>query len=151
MKHEIKNIYGNILKIKKLHLDAILPRYQTDGAACFDLHAIESGRVPANSATTFRTGLAAEVPPGHVMLIYSRSGHGFKNSLRLVNSVGVIDSDYRGEIAVKIRNDSPVSFAFHAGDRVAQAMILPLPHVDIFEVDELSDTERGAGGFGSTG
>lgn len=139
------------LKIKKLHLDAILPRYQTDGAACFDLHSVESGRVPANSATAFRTGLAAEVPPGHVMLIYSRSGHGFKNSLRLVNAVGVIDSDYRGEIAVKIRNDSPVSFAFHAGDRIAQAMILQLPHVDIFEVGELSETERGAGGFGSTG
>lgn len=140
------------LKIKRLHQNAVVPAYQTDGAACFDLVAVNSEKVGKLGGTAiFNTGLAFEIPAGHVMLIYSRSGHGFKNSLRLVNSVGVIDSDYRGEVAVKIVNDSPIDFSFAAGDRVAQAMILPLPSVDFIETDQLTDTDRGGGGFGSTG
>lgn len=139
------------VKIKRTHQDAILPKYATDGAACFDLHAIEGGQVQPFFPFNFRTGLSVEIPPGHVMLIYSRSGHGFKNGLRLSNCVGVIDSDYRGEIAVKIHNDSPHPFDFSPGDRIAQAMILPIPRVALVEVYELSDTERGTGGFGSTG
>lgn len=128
-----------------------MPAYATAGAACFDLHAMHEGWVPAGGATSFQTGLAVEIPPGHAMLIYSRSGHGFKRGVRLVNSVGVIDSDYRGEIAVKLHNDSPLDFYFERGDRIAQAMVVPVPRVELLRVDELSDTERGAGGFGSTG
>lgn len=139
------------LNVKRLDPRAIIPAYQTKGAGCFDLHAIESGIVQARGATTFRTGLAFEVPPGHVMLIYSRSGHGFKNGLRLVNAVGVIDSDYRGEVAVKIHNDSPVAFGFGYGDRIAQAMIVEVPRVTLVPVDSLTETDRGDGGFGSTG
>ena len=85
------------------------------------------------------------------MLVYSRSGHGFKHGVRLANSVGVIDSDYRGEVSIGLRNDSPLRFDYKAGDRLAQAMILPVPMVELVEVEELSDTERGTGGFGSTG
>lgn len=139
-------------KIKRLDPAAVMPEYATPGAACFDVRTLNGGEVGACGGTMLcRTGLSFEVPPGHVLLIYSRSGHGFKNGLRLVNSVGVIDSDYRGELAVKIRNDTPLRFEFAPGDRVAQAMLLPIPSVQLVEVDDLNETARGAGGFGSTG
>ena len=148
------------LKVKMLHPDAVMPKYATAGAACFDLHAILddgcelSGIYPA-FPNTFRTGLSFEVPEGHVMLIFSRSGHGFKNDARLANCVGVIDSDYRGEVSVKMTSDRQFSDA-HAlvvrnGDRIAQAMIIPFPKIEFEEVDKLGSTERGTGGFGSTG
>jgi dUTP pyrophosphatase len=140
------------LKIKRLDGRAIIPKFATDGAACFDLHALDGGIVFGDDSLEFETGLAFEVPPGHVMLVYSRSGHGFKNDIRLSNCVGVIDSDYRGAVAVKLRADSIArSTGFYPGDRIAQAMIVALPVVQIEEVDELSSTARGAGGFGSTG
>lgn len=140
------------VKIKKLHEAAVIPQYATSGAACFDLHAIKGGEVFALGGTlACRTGLAFEVPAGHAMLIYSRSGHGFRNSVRLVNSVGVIDSDYRGEVAVKLCNDSPLDFSVEPGDRIAQALIVKVPAVELIEADSLEETERGAAGFGSTG
>ena len=85
------------------------------------------------------------------MLVFSRSGHGFKYGLRLANCVGVIDADFRGEVMVKLRNDSPVVFGFEQGDRVAQALVLPVPRVAFDVVEQLSLSERGAGGFGSSG
>lgn len=139
------------IKFKKTDPDAVIPYYASQGAACFDLVTTHGGEVPANDSAVFNIGLSVEFERGYVMLIYSRSGHGFKNGLRLSNAVGVIDSDYRGTIAVKIQNDTPVSFSFGRGDRVAQAMLIKLPEVNIVEVDRLSATERGAGGFGSTG
>jgi len=149
------------LKIKKLHPDAVVPKYATAGAACFDLHALEcgwagivrdGGKVSPvyPGAATFRTGLSFEVPDGHAMLIFSRSGHGFKNDVRLSNCVGVIDSDYRGEVQVRLRSDD-TPMEVKAGDRIAQAIIIPFPQVEFEEVEDLSDTERGTGGFGSTG
>jgi dUTP pyrophosphatase len=144
---------AGLLKVKRVHPDAQLPRYQSDGAACFDLHGIGSGRLDDNTfALTFRTGLAFEIPPGWVMLIFSRSGHGFKNAIRLANCVGVIDSDYRGEVQIKLTLDDPASRLYVAsGDRLAQAMLVKAEQWHIEEVAELSDTVRGAGGFGSTG
>ena len=145
------------VKIKKLHPYAIVPTYGTSGAACFDLYAIEvhpCGHVVSDGVPiTFRTGLAFEVPQGHVMLVYSRSGHGFKHDTRLANCVGVIDSDYRGEVMVRLTRDSADSFLYQAqnGDRIAQAMIVPINQVSFDVVDELGDTDRGEGGFGSTG
>jgi len=145
------------LKVKRLHPDAILPKYQTAGAACFDLHAVcdeGSKFVPPGSPEKFRTGLSFEVPAGHVMLIFSRSGHGFGLDTRLANCVGVIDSDYRGEVHVKLTRDSSENVTWlgvSTGDRIAQAMILPIPLVEIVEADGLSETARGANGFGSTG
>ena len=140
------------VNVQKLHPAASLPTYATPGAACFDLRTIEAGEVgPCGGTFAFRTGLAVEVPAGHVMLVFSRSGHGFKNSISMVNCVGVIDSDYRGEVMVKLRNNSPLRFGFEPGDRIAQAMILPFPQVELVEADSLSETARGAGGFGSTG
>lgn len=149
------------IKTQSLHPDAILPVRATDGAACFDLHAliepeahkIEPRRrfVNAGGKLVVRTGLAFEIPPGHCMLIFSRSGHGFKNDVRLSNSVGVIDADYRGEVQIALRNDGAEAMSVRHGDRIAQAMILPVPGAVFVRTDELSQTERGTGGLGSTG
>lgn len=139
------------LNIKKLHPKAITPRYATEGAACFDLHCTEYNEVFARGSALFHTGLSIEVPDGWAMLVFSRSGHGFKNNLRLSNCVGVIDSDYRGEIIVRLHNDGPIDFSFEAGDRIAQAMITPVLKCSFEEVSELTPTLRGYGGFGSTG
>ncbi len=142
------------LKVKRLTHNAELPKKATDGSACFDLCAdtTESGVfIKPGEAATIDTGLAFEVPPGHVMLVFSRSGHGFKQGLRLVNCVGVIDSDYRGEVKVRLHNDGKGIASFWCGDRVAQAMVLPVPDVELVDTDHLTDTARGAGGLGSTG
>lgn len=139
-----------LVKVKKLHPDAQLPVYTTPGAACFDLHSVTDETL-YKEATAYRTGLAFEIPEGHVMLIYSRSGHGFKNDVRLVNCVGVIDSDYRGEVVVKLRKDSYGWLDIANGDRIAQAMIIPVDRVTFELSEELGETERGSGGFGSTG
>lgn len=138
------------VKIKKLHPDALMPQYGSDGAACFDLHCVNGAYVV--DEFTFNTGLAFEIPEGHAMLVFSRSGHGFKNDTRLANCVGVIDHDYRGEVKVKLRCDSNLSaMAVRTGDRIAQAMIVPYPKVEFDWADELTYTDRGVGGFGSTG
>lgn len=142
------------LKVKKLHPDAVIPKYATDGAACFDLVAIGDSEPHELDewADIYSTGLAFEVPPGWVMLIFSRSGHGFQKGVRLSNCVGVIDSDYRGEVKVSIRDDSANGFNEEfSGQRIAQAMLVQIPRPDLVEVAELSSTDRGAGGFGSTG
>lgn len=150
------------LKFKKVHPGAKLPTYATAGSACFDFHAmVEDGcltdaavRVSLGVPQTIRTGLKVEVPPGHVLLIFSRSGHGFNHNVRLANCVGVIDSDYRGEILVKVTKDNDVGRPNHIvkhGDRIAQGMVVPVPSSYIVEVDELSETVRGGKGFGSTG
>lgn len=141
------------LKIKKLHPDAIIPKYATEGAACFDIHAV-GGREPDYTVTKtleIHTGLAFEVPKGYVMLVFSRSGDGFNRNIRLANCVGVIDSDYRGELMVKLTADGVNGITFRKGDRIAQAMLVQLPFVSIEQVKELSETARGDGGFGSTG
>lgn len=145
------------LKIKRLHPEAIIPKYATEGAACFDLHVCAPGLKSTHmgrhtDAATFDTGLAFEVPEGWVLKIYSRSGHGFKNGARLSNCVGVIDSDYRGQVAVRIQMDHYENpFYIGHGDRIAQAMLERVERVRFIEVEELSDTARGAAGFGSTG
>lgn len=127
-----------------------MPTYGTSGAACFDLYSVDAGYVI--NENTFRTGLAFEIPDGHVMLVFSRSGHGFKHDTRLANCVGVIDHDYRGEVLVKMRCDSTTSTMFvKYGERIAQAMIIPYPKVMFEWAEALTDTDRGQGGFGSTG
>jgi dUTP pyrophosphatase len=142
------------IKVKPLYPDAILPRHATPGAACFDLHAllnIERDDLLPGDSMVISTGLAFEVPAGHVMLVYSRSGHGFKHGVRLANGTGVIDSDYRGEVKVCLTNDGTTPLEITNGDRIAQAMVIPVPAVELVQADELTDTQRGAGGFGSTG
>jgi len=145
-------IPGNMqVKIKLLSGAAKVPTYGSDGAACFDLYAADTVAVAPGRAATVKTDVAFEVPEGYVMMVYSRSGHGFKHGVRLVNCVGVVDSDYRGEVVARLHNDGRETYVAEFGERVAQAMIVPVPRVEFQVVDELSPTERGEGGFGSTG
>ena len=144
------------VKVKRLCPEAIMPTYATDGAACFDLRAvgIPGGSITIENGTayTFRTGLAFEVPQGWCLEIHSRSGHGFKHGIRLSNCCGILDADFRGEALCRLRADNLEGpFLIKNGDRIAQAMLVETPKVTFEEVDELSDTTRGAGGFGSTG
>jgi len=142
-----------MLKFKKLNELARMPHYATAGAACFDMSAAieESVMILPGQSKIISTGLAVEVPPNNVMLLFSRSGHGFKHNIRMSNCVGVIDSDYRGEVKASIYNDSHEMFVIEPFQRIVQAMIAPAVQVAIKLVDELSTTERGEGGFGSTG
>ena len=145
------------IKIKKIHPDAKTPTYATDGSGCFDLYAINplATLVHEGYPVTFDTGLAFEIPPGYGMFILSRSGHGFNFDTRLANCVGFIDSDYRGEVKVKLtcdkEHEEAMPMAVKAGDRIAQACILPVPRVGFEITEELSETVRGEGGFGSSG
>jgi len=136
--------------IKKLSPSARTPTYGTSGAACFDLYASEPRWLRTKDQVIVSTGLAFEIPEGFVMMVYSRSGLAFQKRVSLGNCVGVIDSDYRGEVKVALRNDSVWSHEVAIGDRIAQAMIIPVNQVSFSEGD-LSNTERGEGGFGSTG
>lgn len=142
------------LKVHRLCPYALLPTYATDGSACFDLYALLDSpvTVKAGKNTRIQTGLAFEIPKGWVMLVFSRSGHGFKNGVRLSNSVGVIDSDYRGELLVSLEAEyGHGHLTVEDGDRIAQAMLVPSYRVQMIEVDLLSETARGSGGFGSSG
>jgi dUTP pyrophosphatase len=143
------------LKVKKLYPDVELPTYATPGAACFDLRALlprmRAWCLNPGERHSFETGLAYEVPPGHVMLVFARSGLGVKHGIRPPHCVGVIDSDYRGPLLVPLVNEGDEPFVIEHGDRIAQAMIVPVPSIEIVQVDELSSTARGDGGFGSTG
>jgi dUTP pyrophosphatase len=140
------------IKVKLLSSLAQMPAYATAGSACFDIATIDDNiDIGPGGFTILKTDLAFEIPPGYVMMVYSRSGHGFKNGVRLANSVGVIDSDYRGELMVKLHNDGNRVFSVNQGDRIAQAMIVPVTQVTFDATEELSDTARGTGGFGSTG
>ena len=145
------------LHLCKLHPNAITPTYATDGSACFYLHAIldndvKAGAILPGCSFVVRTGLAFEVPPGHVLQLFSRSGHGFQHGVRLANGTGIVDADYRGEVLVCLHNDNPDdAFVIHNGDRIAQAMVVPAPRVTFHVVEQLSITERGESGFGSSG
>lgn len=135
------------------HPDVQIPAYATDGAAGFDIRAyIPDGQsVTLDKPTTFHTGLKVAVPPGYGMFILSRSGHGFQYDVRLANAVGLIDSDYTGEIKVRLTPDGDKTMVIRPNDRICQAVILPMPRCTFTKVDKLPETARGEKGFGSTG
>lgn len=139
------------MKIKKLDDLAVTPSYATPGSGCFDLCSTETAMVYPGKAHDFGTGLSFEVPNNHIMFVLSRSGHGFKHHIRLSNCVGAVDSDYRGEVRISVHNDGDQPFVVNAGDRIAQAIVLPVKQQTFEVVKELTPTKRGAGGFGSTG
>ncbi len=140
------------LKIKKLSDKATLPSYGSSSAAGADLYSAEEEMTILPGETKLvHTGLAMQIPEGYVGLIYARSGIATKRGLAPANKVGVIDSDYRGEIMVSMFNHSSLPQTIAAGERVAQIVITPYLTVNFLEADELDDTARGAGGFGSTG
>lgn len=138
---------------EKIGREIPLPYYATEGAAAVDLHACidEAVTLPPGGRALLPTGLAAAIPAGHVGLLAVRSSMGIRHGVTLSNGVGVIDSDYRGEIIVALTNLSDTDYTIQPGDRVAQLVIMPVTQADISVVDELDETERGAGGFGSTG
>ncbi|MDK9580804.1 dUTP diphosphatase [Sneathia sanguinegens] len=142
------------MRIKKLHQKAVVPHYATEGSAGLDLAVISDEDtivIPYKGTNLCRTGLSFEIPKGYVGLIYIRSSVGSKLDLVLSNQVGVIDSDYRGEVMLPLRNLGRSARVIENGTRVAQMVITPINQVDIEVVDELSKTKRGVGGFGSTG
>jgi dUTP pyrophosphatase len=139
------------VKVKKLHPDAVIPSYSKAGDAAMDLTAISVDKDEYGNAV-YGTGLAIEIPEGHVGLLFPRSSNS-KTDLYLTNHVGVIDSGYRGEIMFKYRGVRGLLDAriYAKNERVGQLMILPYPQIELVESDTLSETERGDGGFGSTG
>ena len=141
------------MNIKKLNDNARLPTYGSEFAAGADLYACLDGDVTIAPAETLliHTGLAMEIPTGLVGLIYARSGLASKKGLAPANKVGVIDSDYRGEIMVALHNHSTEPRTISDGERIAQIVFTPYYTADFSVVDELGDTSRGSGGFGSTG
>lgn len=141
------------IKIKKINPNANIPTYGSKGAACFDFYACidKPVTIDPKGSVNIPTGLQFEIPEGYVMMMYSRSGHGFKNGIRFVNGTGVIDSDYRGEVRIGLFNDGITPYIIKPNERIAQAMVIPVSQVEFIEVETLSDTERGTGGFGSTG
>ncbi len=139
------------LKIKKLTQEAVIPAYQTELAAGFDLHSIEDYMLKRGERKLIKTGLAFEIEPGYEVQIRPRSGLAFKHGITVLNTPGTIDADYRGEIMVLLINLGEDDFEIKKGERIAQAVIAPVIQAEFVEVEELSETKRGKGGFGSTG
>ena len=139
------------LKVKRLTDTAKIPTYAHNGDACFDIYSDGILDIGA-SWQVHATGLKFDIPDGYAMMIYSRSGMGFKDNTRLANCVGVVDSGYVGEVMVKLTRDDGCIHAleYKRGDRIAQAMLIPVPAVEFEEVDDVEDTERGDGGLGSS-
>ena len=141
------------VRVKKLSANAILPTYGSEEAAGADLYACldEEITIEAGETAWIGTGISLEVPKGCAGLIYARSSMGAKRGLAPANKVGVIDSDYRGEVRVVLFNHSGKPQTVAPGERIAQLLITPVLTPRYVEAEELSDTERGSGGFGSTG
>lgn len=141
------------VNIKKLNENAIIPTYGSEFAAGADLYACidEEVTILPNETMLIKTGLAIEVPQGYGAFIYARSGLASKRGLAPANKVGVVDADYRGEVMVALHNHSSEAQTVGVGERIAQMVIAPFLKADFTVVEELSDTQRGAGGFGSTG
>ena len=146
------------LKIKalspKIGSEIPAPFYASAGAAAMDLHACmdEAVVIPAGKRAVIPTGIAIALPSADsVALVYARSGLGIKHGIAPANCVGVIDSDYRGEIMVGLQNSGDTDYTFQPADRIAQLMIAPVIRAEVELADELDDTARGTGGFGSTG
>lgn len=139
------------VKVKKTHPEAVIPQYETRGAACFDLASTEEHFIKPGCTVLVGTGLSFAIPEGYEMQIRPRSGVSLKTDLHLKNSPGTIDSDYRGEVFIIVANRGNKLINISKRQRIAQAAIVPILRAKLIEVDILDETERGAGGFGSTG
>jgi dUTP pyrophosphatase len=137
------------IKIKRLHPNSVIPRYAKHGDAGMDLTAT-SKIYDENNNVVYGTGLAVEIPEGYVGLVFPRSSI-CKKDLFLTNSVGVIDSGYRGEIMAKFKHTDNLPVEYRVGERIAQLIIIPHPYIEFELANELSESERGSGGYGSSG
>ena len=142
-----------IIAVKKLDERAVLPTYGSDFSAGADLYALTDEEIVFAPGETklIKTGLAMEIPEGYAGLIYARSGLASKRGLAPANKVGVVDADYRGEVMVALHNHSTLPQSILPNERIAQMVIAPYITAEFNQVDELSSTQRGEGGFGSTG
>ena len=139
------------IRIKRLLEDATIPTQGTPGSAGYDLYAAQGAEVPSGETVSIDTGLAMAIPDGYFGAIFARSGLSKDEGLRPCNCVGVVDSSYRGSVIVALHNDSKFDRVVKTGERIAQLVILPYSEIRFFETDDLGATERGEGGFGSTG
>ena len=140
------------LRVRRLDPRATLPTRAYPGDAGLDLYALEEGTLDPGSRASIRTGVAVEIPDGHAGLVLPRSGIAARSGISLVNAPGLIDAGYRGELQVLLLNtDRETPFSVAAGDRIAQLVLVRVEAPPVVEVDALSDSERGAGGFGSSG
>lgn len=142
-----------VLKLMRVREGAIIPKQATAGSAGYDLCACMDApqTIEPGERCVFPSGLAAEIPAGTAGFVFTRSGLGIKKGIHVTNGVGVIDSDYRGEIQIGLRNLSAEPYTVQPGERIAQMIIMPYFAPVIEEVTSLTETDRGAGGFGSTG
>ena len=139
------------MKVKKLVPEAIVPKYAHPGDAGLDLFAVAETTLGAGGTGLVKTGISIELPPGTEAQVRPRSGLALKHSVTVLNSPGTIDEGYRGEVGVIMINHGKEDFHVDKGMKIAQMLIKPVYTVDVEEADELSDTSRGEGGFGSTG
>jgi dUTP pyrophosphatase len=139
------------IEIKKLNDKAIIPNYQTEESAGFDLHSIDDYNINSGERVLIKTGLSMALPKGYELQIRPRSGLALKYGITVLNTPGTIDSDYRGEIMILLFNTSKDNFKIASGDRIAQGVLKQVTQAVLIEVEELDRTNRGNGGFGSTG
>jgi len=139
------------LVIKKVNPDAHIPKYQSEEAAGFDLHSIEDHEISPGQRALIKTGLSMALEPGYELQIRPRSGLAFKHGITVLNAPGTVDSDYRGEIMVLLINHGTEDFMIKKNERVAQGVVQAVIQAKLEVVEELDDTVRGSGGFGSTG
>ena len=140
-----------VTKVKKLREDAILPKYASSGHSGADLFTPEAVVIRAGERKLVKTGIAIALPEGYEAQVRSKSGLALKAGLMVLNSPGTVDEKYRGEVGVIIFNTDENDYEFNAGDKIAQLVISPISQSHFIEVDELDETDRGQGGFGSTG
>ncbi|WP_291647887.1 dUTP diphosphatase [Clostridium sp.] len=139
------------LKVQKIHNEAIIPNYAHEGDAGLDLYSVEEVKINPSETALIKTGIKIELPPQTEAQVRPRSGLALKHGITVLNTPGTIDEGYRGEVGVVLINHGKESFIVEKGMKIAQMVVKPVWYVEVDEVEELSETERAEGGFGSTG
>ncbi|WRG06419.1 dUTP diphosphatase [Helicobacter pylori] len=139
------------IKIQKIHPNALIPKYQTDGSSGFDLHAVEEVMIKPHSVGLVKIGICLSLEAGYELQVRTRSGLALNHQVMVLNSPGTVDNDYRGEIKVILANLSDKDFKVQVGDRIAQGVVQKTYKAEFIECEQLDETLRGSGGFGSTG
>ncbi|MCQ2714286.1 dUTP diphosphatase [Helicobacter pylori] len=139
------------IKIQKIHPNALIPKYQTDGSSGFDLHAVEEVMIKSHSVGLVKIGICLSLEVGYELQVRTRSGLALNHQVMVLNSPGTVDNDYRGEIKVILANLSDKDFKVQIGDRIAQGVVQKTYKAEFIECERLDETSRGSGGFGSTG
>ncbi|WP_208391545.1 dUTP diphosphatase [Helicobacter pylori] len=139
------------IKIQKIHPNALVPEYQTEGSSGFDLHAVEEVTIKSHSVGLVKIGICLSLEAGYELQVRTRSGLALNHQVMVLNSPGTVDNDYRGEIKVILANLSDKDFKVQVGDRIAQGVVQKTYKAEFIECERLDETSRGSGGFGSTG